>query len=127
MTKKKESKFQTEFNTWLRHYWSTPAVFELKIVQAGRSLSCSQLQDHQISSLKKAKHTGLIYKIPDVGRLRKPFDSFYLRNIDAYLVIQFHKRGVKHFYMVDIDTLLEESRKLDETVISEIGHRFELA
>ncbi len=99
---KKEAKFQTLFNKWVREVFKKTACFELKQVE-GDSLPFSDVQVHQVEALHNAKHGVLVHKIPDVG-YQNPFDSFCLTATPAYIVIKFPE----FFCLIDIDTFIEE-------------------
>jgi len=97
-----EKDFQTKFNKWLEVYWSkdVSARFELKFVDLNKKKSLnfkSSLPAHQIRALSAKRH---IFKIPDAG-YQNPYDCYHIAG-KGYLVIQFWKRGCKHFYIIDI-------------------------
>jgi len=100
----KEATFQTQFNHWLaRQNFPFSAVFELKITKS-KSLPFTTVQPHQIRALVLAKHGRLIYKIPDIGLSQKPFDSFHLHQVKAFVVVLFYRsRQYNKFYLIDID------------------------
>lgn len=49
---------------------------------------------HQLQALKQAREDGLVYKIPDDGFSKKPFDAFMLAGCDAFVVACFEADGV---------------------------------
>lgn len=97
-----EKDFQTRFNHWLKHYWTTTAKFELKLTKK-KSFPYSQLKEHQRDALKNKK---VIYKIPDLGA-QNPFDCFVMVDVPGYVVIQFYIRGVNLFYVIEINKFEE--------------------
>jgi len=101
--KKREAKFQTEFNQWLRDNPQTGA-FELKQTTTD-SLPFSNVQEHQINALLAVKHGRLIYKIPDDSRSYKPFDCFCFTKSSSYIVIKYPSCWV----MIDIDEFQKEN------------------
>lgn len=87
--KKKEAEFGILFRHWLKANPLQSGAFELKQTTTNR-LPFSAVKDHQIHALVAASTKGgLLYKIPDDSRGTKPFDMFYLRNAESYLVIKY--------------------------------------
>lgn len=79
--------------------------------------------------LFQAKNNKIGYKLPDTGYSQKPFDFFGYKG-PAYVVIMYYQKGVKHFYLIDIDVWIEERDKstrksLVEARAKEIGVRHE--
>ncbi len=105
-----EAQFQTKFSLWLKYNNEGSAAYELKLTK-DPSLPFNAVQPHQIRALQLAKHSKLIHKIADVGMLQKPFDCFILKDVPAYVVIQFWKPGEKTFFMIDVDKYVEEVEK----------------
>lgn len=108
--KKREANFTVLFRHWLRKYYDhinpTPigAAFELKQTLT-ESIAFSSVQEHQIIALQAVQTTqGLLYKAPDDSRGIKPFDMFYLRDADAYIVIKYPTC----FVLIDIDDFIVE-------------------
>jgi len=110
----KESQFQTEFAKRNQ----VVGVFELKLCK-GKSMPFSALAPHQKQALLDvSSEAGLYHKISDSpffkdpkGRMRftcpKPFDSFFLMNIDAYLVVFFYiPRKKKAVYYIRIEDFI---------------------
>ena len=120
----KESQFQTKFNLWCKYNWHITARFELKITQ-GKSIPFSVVKPHQNSGLSNKK---IIYKLPDVGQLQKPFDSICLVNVPGYVVVMFYTRGCKTFYMFSISEwgMLKNGYKksLDEAAAKRFGIQY---
>lgn len=99
-----EAKFQEKFNRWLRYRYEDTSAFELKVAKNGK-LYLKDIKEHQIQALYSVKNGKLIYKIPDVGNFKKPFDCFiFSRNPNAFLVIFFEKS--KQFFLIDINILM---------------------
>ena len=107
----KEANFQTEFKKNNKIH----GVFELKLCK-GTSLPFSSVKEHQRQALLDiSSDTGLYHKIADAPffedpkkRMRftkpKPFDSFLLKNIDAYVVVMFYTpRKKKNVFYIDIE------------------------
>ncbi len=52
------------------------------------------MEPHQLLALKDAQSSrGLIHKLSDESRRQQPFDSFMLKNADAYVVACFSSHG----------------------------------
>ena len=101
-----ERNFQTDFNKWCKYNIESTTVFELKITK-GNSLPFVAVQEHQENALRIAKHSKVVYKIPDDSIGQKPFDSFVMAGTNAFIVIMFHAKQ-KEFFMIDIDAWIKE-------------------
>lgn len=123
---KLESKFITAFQKWLKYNWKWPEsfVWEVKVVRT-KNFRYADFPEHQRKALSIAKHESFIYKISDLDRTQKPCDGIYLRQVGAYLVLHWIRRGNKIFYMVDIDIIMAEikngNKSVSEETISEIA------
>ena len=99
---KREAVFQTLFKRWIQARWQGgPAVFELKRTLTFR-IPLSDVKGHQIEALSASHGKGLYYKIPDDSYGLKPFDCFFLKDIEAYVVIAFGPT-LKRFHLIPID------------------------
>lgn len=115
----KEKDFQTKFLKWAKNQTNLKSgAFELKLTK-GKSLPFSALQPHQKQGLLNTKHSKLAYKIPDDTIGYKPFDCVFLKELPAFVVIQFYKRGEKNFYMIDIDDWVKLEEKSKRKSITE--------
>lgn len=107
-----EADVQTKFNHYVKARWpkGRSAVFELKIVKGENgSLPFRNVQDHQVAGLLASKQGKLVYKIPDAGMGKKPFDSMCLTGTEAYVVaIYWVERKYTHAYLIDVDVWCEE-------------------
>ena len=124
----KEKDFNTRFNKWLQHNGKTGA-YELKLTK-DNSLPFNALAPHQLANLLNARHARVVFKIPDAG-WTNPFDCFCLASTCAFVVVQFWKPRVKHFYLIDIDEWVEEEfcsvrKSLTEERANIIGTKYEL-
>ncbi len=108
----RESDFQTKFNLWVKYNIKTSSAFELKLTKE-KSLAFSAVMPHQLLNLSLAKNGSLAYKIEDGNYAPKPFDSFILVNVPAYVVVMFYHRGQKTFYMIDVDVFIKEKETSD--------------
>lgn len=107
---KREAKFQSIFNRWLRHYWNHTSAFELKIA-LGSSLPFAAVKKHQVEALTLAAKN-IVYKIPDDSRSQKPFDCFKMVNANGYVVIYFQDRS-REFFIIHIDDWTKEMKESD--------------
>jgi len=111
----REAQFQSEF----KKHNKISGIFELKICK-GKSLSFSAVAAHQKQALLDVSSgTGLYHKIADSpffkdpkGRMRftkpKPFDCFFLKHKEAYIVVMFYvPRKKKQVYYIFIRAFLE--------------------
>ena len=114
----KEKDFQIMFGKWLQHRWSWTGVFELKLAR-GKSLAFSAVQEHQERALLMVSFSGIYYKIPDDTYSQKPFDCFYIKNAEAYVVVMFYHRGQKEFIMIKIQDWMKEKENSDRKSLTE--------
>ena len=126
-----EAQFQTKFTKWAKYNIRSSVPVELKISKTN-SIPFSRLEPHQERALLSCKQSSLVYKIPDVGYDKKPFDCFVFSNVKhAYVGVMFYvSRGVKHFYLIEIEDWLSfqksSSRKsLTEEQASQLSPRYE--
>ena len=120
----KEKDFQTRFNKWCKYNITKTSVFELKLTK-GKSLPFRSVQEHQQYALLAAKHHQIVYKIPDSG-FQNPFDSLAIHKSQAWIVVMFYELGKREFFLIDIDTWVEEvktskRKSLTEDRAREIG------
>lgn len=87
------------FSRFISRNWANrpTAVFELKRTHKNR-FNKNLVEDHQIRALRMAKDHSVYHKISDQSLGAKPFDSFIIKQSDAYLVICFDRRA----YFIDI-------------------------
>jgi len=103
-----EKDFQSKFSKWLKYRYAGNGCFELKLCKAG-SLPFNAVAEHQVNALYQAKHSNIIYKIPDAG-FTNPFDCFRIEGVPAYVVVMFYTRATKEFSMIDIDDFIQEMK-----------------
>lgn len=109
--KKNEAWFQGVFLRWLRENpLPKSAALEYKYVKGGTFNTKQWLKEfpHQFRGLKNSNINGksVYHKISDQSDGKKPFDAFYLKNADAFLVIYFEKH--KQFCMIHIKDLIKK-------------------
>ncbi len=108
--KKREAEFGVLFRHWLKANPMYSCAFELKQTTTDR-LPFSAVKQHQIEALWAVKfNKGILYKIPDDSRGIKPFDMFYLRNAEAYIVIKYPN----FFVLIDPETFILERDVLNK-------------
>jgi hypothetical protein len=107
-----EAEFQTFFTKWSKYQYpqfthNNVGVFELKVVD-GNSLAKKKVQDNQIHALYIANTQSMSYKIPDAGIAQKPFDSFMVANVPAYVVCLYNRkaRDERAFCLIPISFFL---------------------
>lgn len=124
-----EAKFQTKFSRWWYEVWSGLGKFELKLVNLNRAKSMNY-KAHLRKVQRIALHAEKLgYKIPDDGFAAKPCDFIGLdKTVKGFLVVQFWKRGVKHFYTIPYENIHEDIRmgfkSLNEERAQMLGTRF---
>lgn len=127
---KKEQEFCTHLQKWLRHNYKKSAGIEVKVV----NLECrkrlnykAEVPEHQRRNLALVAGNAFIYKIPDDTISQKPFDIVKLSDAKGYLIVMFWKPGVKHFYMIEINKIINEinrdEKSLDEQRAAQLGER----
>ncbi len=110
---KREAKFNTQFNHWLKSVYKRTGAFELKQTTTD-SLPFSDVQEHQISALQAVRHGTFVYKIPDLG-LQNPYDVYCMTEQPAYVVVKYPK----FFCLIAIDTfILEKERSVRRSLTS---------
>lgn len=98
---KKEARWQTIFNQYLRE--KRPyGYFELK--QTMKDLfPFSKIEKHQYEGLQATEKEGLVWKMSDEDQREKPIDSLCTPPLPSYLVIKFPDA----FYMIRIKEIVE--------------------
>lgn len=124
-----EKDFQSAFTSWVKanpNMFPTSTAFELKLTK-GKSLPFNAVMEHQIIALQKAKGRGVFHKISDMSFGFKPFDAFWLRGAQAYVVIMYYVPQKRHVcYAIDVNIFVEEAqhskrKSLTEQRAGEIG------
>ena len=127
----RERDYQTKFTHWIKYNLNSSGAFELKITKKN-SIAFSRLEAHQKRALLNAKHSQLCFKPPDLG-YQNPCDVLCIKNGSGFVYVMFYvKRGVKHFYQIDIDDWCKEEetstrKSLTEERAKEIGSLCTLA
>lgn len=137
-----ERELQSAFTRFVKdNRPNASAVFELKLAK-GPSLAFNSLAPHQVSALLDAKtEQGVYYRIMDQPWMPdrkysfqkpKPFDCFFVREVEAYVVVCFYKpRKRKEALFIHIDAWCKEvkdskRKSLTEARAREISSKAEL-
>lgn len=96
----KESKIQTIFNQYLREK-RLYCYYELKVAK-GNNFYFRDIEINQIEGLPAMERHGLVWKLSDEDRRKKPCDGFCTPPLPSYLVIYFENS----LYMINIFTIL---------------------
>ena len=85
---------------------------ELKLVKTGKFQLSSWIKRfaHQARGLMGAKKNGVYHKIADGTSDLKPFDCFFIKEAQAYLIVYFNE--FEKFVVVDIDEILSLTKKM---------------
>ncbi len=125
--KKKEAKWQTIWNQYLREqqrHGKMYGFYELKQTSKS-SLPFSVIEIHQYDGLQATERSGLVWKLSDEDRRQKPCDAISIPPLPSYLVIKFPDA----YYMIRIDEIvrlreaggisitLEQAEKVAEKVV----------
>lgn len=87
--KKREADVTPRILAWFKAHHPSSCAIEIKATDTN-SIPRSALLPHQEAALKAAQSKGgLIHKIADASHLRLPFDAFFLRETEAYVVAAF--------------------------------------
>jgi hypothetical protein len=98
---KREQKFQTKFNQYLRDYGEVGA-YELKHSHGKTWFDLKKVSRHQKRALLMVKKRGYWTKHSDSAIGYKPFDCYFLKGV-AYVVIQFPTLVT----LIDIEKIIE--------------------
>ena len=105
INKRQEADFGLKFRDWLLKVHKQTGIYELKVAKNNR-LPFSAVLPHQIASLEQARHSTLVFKIPDMGQ-SNPADYISFNRSPAWVVIKF----TNHFCMISIDNFQAERFK----------------
>lgn len=84
---KREAKFNTTFNHWLKNVYKKSGAFELKQTLVD-SIPFSAIEPHQLQALLAVRFGTFVFKIPDAG-YQNPFDCFCMTEMPAYVVVKY--------------------------------------
>lgn len=85
----KENKSQIIFNQYLREK-HLHGFFELKVAKGG-TFNLNDIEENQFEGLQATEKNGLVWKLSDEDRRKKPCDTLCIPALPSYLVIQFKK------------------------------------
>jgi len=83
----RERNRQIILNQYLRES-KMRGYFELKIAK-GNTFNFSDMEENQYEGLQATEHDGLVWKLSDDDRRKKPCDTLSIPEMPSYLVIQF--------------------------------------
>lgn len=78
---------QILFNQYLRKK-KLYGFFELKVAKGG-TFNFNDIEDHQYEGLQATERNGLVWKLSDEDRRKKPCDTLCIPPLPSYLVVQF--------------------------------------
>ena len=84
---KKEAKYQTLFNQYLREKKLT-GFFELKQTES-ETFPFAKIEQSQWEGLEATEKSGLVWKLSDEDQRPKPCDTLSIPPLPSYLVIKF--------------------------------------
>jgi penicillin-binding protein-related factor A (putative recombinase) len=96
-----EAKWQTVFNQYLREK-RLHGYYELKQTDA-LSFPLSRLELHQYEGLQATENEGLVWKLSDEDRRKKPCDTLCIPPLPSFVVIKFPDA----FYFIRIKDVVE--------------------
>jgi len=96
----KENKSQIIFNQYLRQK-RMYGFFELKVAKGG-TFNLNDIEDNQYEGLQATEKNGLVWKLSDEDRRKKPCDTLCIPPLPSYLVIQFGK----DFYLIRFQSVV---------------------
>lgn len=77
------------FNQYLRAK-KMHGYFELKYTK-NKSFPFSKIEEHQLEGLQATENEGLVWKLSDEDRRKKPCDTLCLPPLPSYLVLAFER------------------------------------
>jgi penicillin-binding protein-related factor A (putative recombinase) len=98
---KSEAKWQVVFNQYLREK-RLHGFYELKQTSA-TSFPISKLELHQYEGLQATENEGLVWKLSDEDRRKKPCDTLCIPPLPSFVVIKFPDA----FYFIRIKDVVE--------------------
>lgn len=107
--KRRESEFTTKFARWAKYNWDAeknPAYFEYKVSRT-LSLPFGEVSDKQNTNLQLKR---FYHKFSDFDRMGTPFDAVMFCG-KGYVVIQYHRRGNKEFFIIKVEDFLKERER----------------
>lgn len=98
---KSEAKWQIVFNQYLREK-RLYGYYELKQTDTG-SFALSKIETNQYEGLQATENEGLVWKLSDEDRRKKPCDTLCIPPLPSYIVIKFPDG----FYFIRIKDVVE--------------------
>jgi hypothetical protein len=100
--KKREQKFTTAFQKWLKYNMPESALFEIKYVRNNRYNFKSDKSLRKEMRVLKLARNKFIYKFSDFSRLGTPCDCIKLNQGEGYIVFTWDG---KNFYIIEVHIL----------------------
>lgn len=101
----RENKAQIEFNAYLRKK-RMHGFFELKVAKGG-TFNFNDIEENQYQGLQATEKEGLVWKLSDEDRRKKPCDTLCIPPLPSYLVIQFDRS----FYLIRFKHIVEMKKE----------------
>ena len=124
-----EKNLQTIFSAWVRE--NPPRVttaWELKLTK-GPSIRFDSVATHQAVALTGVRAEGTYHRITDQPWMKdrphsftkqKPFDCFFIRDAEAYVVVLFYKpRRKKEVLFISVEDWIRENNVSDRKSLTE--------
>lgn len=114
----KEKDYYASIAAYCKKNWHGSFAIEIKIAK-GNALPFSALLPHQEEAMLQAERS-FIYKIPDAGIAKKPFDMVMVSNGDAVLILIYYRvRNAKIFLVPLRNFIKERESSLRKSLTSE--------
>ena len=113
MKMQSEASFQILFKGFLKK--NPPEgteVHELKLVREGNFPIAQWIlkNPHQARGLMQSKKGGCYHKLSDMSMGLKPFDSFYIKGAEAFLVVFFNE--FEKFIMIEVEDAIRLTKEV---------------
>ena len=91
--KKSEATQHTAVAAWMREFLKRhhSTAIEIKHTRGKNSIPFAALETHQRDALMAVVGTGIVFKIPDGGYQKLPFDMFGLAHSLSFVAVRFPK------------------------------------
>ena len=108
--KKREAKFDTELQKWLKHnphiLNCENAHIETKVIVGDSPFNFkSGFKPHQLPTLINARRGTFVHKWSDIGRITQPFDITFSYQTNTWVVLKWERKGNNKFYFLNPMTI----------------------
>jgi penicillin-binding protein-related factor A (putative recombinase) len=114
----KENKAQIKFNQYLREC-RLVGFFELKVAK-GNTFNFKDIEEHQYEGLQSTAKNGLVWKLSDEDRRKKPCDTLSIPPLPSYLVIQFDDT----FYLIRIEHIVKMIENSERSITKDEAREY---